>query len=133
MVRRLSIALIVMLAVFTAAVRLPVQACALDMPAAQKAPCTDDCCATMKSCVLSQHDQTPAVASTDAQPSVSFIAQPIQSLLVQTTVNLPTPDLSRAGILPDSPPRLAVLCTFLIWSTDVDARGVPIQRHACVL
>jgi hypothetical protein len=115
MVRRLSIALVVVLAVLTATVRLPAQACALNMRAGLKAPCTDECCATMKSCVLSQQGQTPpAATSTNAQQSIALIGPPIQSLLVQAALSFPVPGKLSANILPDSPPSLAVLCTFLI-------------------
>jgi hypothetical protein len=114
MVRRFIIAMVAVLAVFAATVRLPARACALTMPAAQMAACAD-CCATMKSCVLSKQSQTPSVATTaNAQPSTTFIAQPVQSLLVEATVNLPKPDTSPLAIPRDSPPRQAVLCTFLI-------------------
>src|SRR5689334_17993944 len=115
MARRFSIAVVVMLAVFAATVRLPAQACAMAMQAGQKVSCTDDCCATMKSCVLSQQGQTPSAAtSANAQQSITLIAQPIQSSFVQAAVDPPKPDPSHLDTLPDSPPQLAVLCTFLI-------------------
>ena len=96
MVRRLSIAAVTALATLTATVRLPAQACALNMPAAQKASCTESCCATMKSCVLSQQNQTPS-AATKRMLNRQSCSSPsrLQSLLVQATVNLPKLDVSR--------------------------------------
>jgi len=114
MVQRLTIAVILLLAVLSASAPQPVRACAMAMPTLQKAPCTD-CCARMKFCVLRQENQVPpASATASSQQSIQLAAQPIESLFGKATVTLPERHCFRAELFSDSPPRLAVLCTFLI-------------------
>src|SRR5712691_10326473 len=114
MVRRLAIALTLVLALWAASAQVPLQTCAMSMPAVQKAPCTE-CCAKMKFCVLPPQNQTPpATATASSQQSIVLVAQPVQSLVAQAWVTSPRLDCSGAEILPNSPSRLAVLCTFLI-------------------
>jgi hypothetical protein len=114
MIKRLTVAVVVMLAVFSAAVRMPAQACALNMPAAEKMSC-GDCCAKMKSCALPQKDQAPpATASTANQQSIALIAPAVQTLLLQIPVVQSKADRRVADTAPKSSPRQALLCTFLI-------------------
>jgi hypothetical protein len=114
MVGQLTIVVTLSLALWSAAMPVPAPGCAMSMSAAQSAPCTD-CCATMKSCLLPQQNRVPpASASTGNQQSITLIAQPIASVVVQAAIALPRINFSGAEISADSPPRLAVLCTFLI-------------------
>src|SRR4030095_2597920 len=81
MVQRLTIAIVLLLAVLSASAPQSVRACAMAMPGLQKAPCTD-CCARMKFCVLRQEKQVPpASATASSQQSITLAAQPIESLL----------------------------------------------------
>ena len=114
MVKRLAIALVLVLAVFTTAVRLPAQSCALPMPAAQKMSCAQDCCAKMKWACVQKEQTPPATASTAIQQSIALIAPAVQTLLVQAPVASPKLDRRITDFAPQSPPRLALLCTFLI-------------------
>ena len=114
MVRRLTVAVVLLLAVLSAPAPQFVRNCAMAMPAQQKAPCTD-CCARMKFCVLRQEKQVPpASATASSQQSITLVAQPSESLLEKAIVLLPERRCFRTYLLPDTPPRLAVLCTFLI-------------------
>jgi len=114
MVQRLTIAVVLLLAVLSASAPQSVRACAMAMPGLQKAPCTD-CCARMKFCVLRQEKQVPpASATASSQQSITLAAQPIESLLGQATVMVSKHHCFRTDLFPTSPPRLAVLCTFLI-------------------
>ena len=114
MAKRLTIALVMTLALFCTAVRIPAQACAMSMPAVQTMPCSD-CCAKMKSCVLPQKDQTPpATAASVTQQSIALVAPLVQTVFVYPPVLSAKLDRLSAETLRDSPPRLALLCTFLI-------------------
>src|SRR5690242_7097473 len=114
MVRQLTTALILALALLTATMPFATRSCALSMRGVQKATCPD-CCATMKFCVRSQQSQTaPATVVTTGQEPIAMSALTIHSPLVQEPVTLPKLNSAQADIPTDSPPRLAVLCTFLI-------------------
>ncbi len=114
MLRQLVIAVTLVVAVCSASAPPLARACSLAMPTAQTALCTD-CCAKLKSCVLPQQNQTPPAApGSSVQQSIALIAPAIQSLSLMPVLTLPRPDHSRADIRAGSPPRLAVLCTFLI-------------------
>ena len=114
MVRQLTIVVTLSLALWSAAMPVSARGCAMSMPAGQGGMCTD-CCATMKSCVLPQQNRVPpASASSGNQQSITLITQPIASVVVQAAIALPRINFSGTEISADSPPRLAVLCTFLI-------------------
>jgi hypothetical protein len=69
----------------------------------------------MKFCVLRQEKQVPpANATASSQQSITLAAQPIESLLGKATVIVSERHCFRTDLSPASPPRLAVLCTFLI-------------------
>ena len=114
MVKRLTIVLVLVLAVFTAAVRVPAQSCAMPMPAAQKMSCGQDCCAKMKWACVQKEQTPPATASTANQQSIALIAPAVQTLLIEAPVTSPKLCRRVVEIAPESPPRLALLCTFLI-------------------
>jgi hypothetical protein len=114
MVKRLTIAMVMTLAMFCTAVRLPAQACAMSMPTGQRMPC-GDCCAKMKSCALPQKDQRPpATAASVTQESTALIAPAVPADFVYAPLPSATFGPRSAESLCDSAPRLAILCTFLI-------------------
>src|SRR5947209_1472849 len=95
MARRLMIAVLLVLAMFSSPLHLAAQSCALSMPAVQKMAC-GDCCAKMKSCMLPRKDQTPpATAPAASQQSIALIAPAVQTVLVQA----PVASLKRVGRL----------------------------------
>jgi len=112
MVKRLAIAVLLVLGVASTVVHLPAQSCTMAMPIAA-ASC--DCCATMKSCVLPQKDRTPPATANAAEHQTIALSVPeIQSVPLQSPVASATFNSSAREALRDSTPRLAVLCTFLI-------------------
>src|SRR5947209_6901522 len=114
MAKRWLIAVVLVLAVLLSPLRLPAQSCALSMRPVQKMSC-GDCCAKMKSCMLPRKDQTPpATAPAATQQSIALIASAVQTLLVQVPVASVKRVTRSLAIAPELPPRLAVLCTFLI-------------------
>lgn len=114
MVKRLTIAVVMTLAMFCTAVRLPAQACAISIPAMQTMPCRD-CCVKMKWCALPQKDQTPpATGAPVTQQSIALIAPAVPTHFVYAPTPSAKLDRHSAESLRDSPLRLALLCTFLI-------------------
>jgi hypothetical protein len=98
----------------TAVVHLPAQSCALPLAQTQSVFC-GDCCAKMKACVIPQKDQTlPATADMAAQQAIALIAPIVPSLLPRPPVALYRATARSAESAPESPPRLALLCTLLI-------------------
>ncbi len=86
----------------------------MSMPAPLKMQCTS-CCAAMKSCVLPQQNPTqPASAATADLAPIAMIAPALPVLLRQLRTQLAIFPRSAAQTLTHAPPRLAVLCTFLI-------------------
>jgi hypothetical protein len=115
MVRRLTIAVVVTLALVSTAVRLPAQSCALSMAPEQKMACGTDCCAKMKWCVIPQKEQKPpATAQSENQQSILLVAPAVQTLRVIAPIAFAKADYRVANVTPESLSRLAVLCTFLI-------------------
>ena len=126
MVKRLPVALLLLLAVFsTTTVNLPAQrpeqSCAMARPGQSTSCCAGgvlsfcDCCAAMKSCVRAEKDKTPPATATAAQPeSIALITPAIQTVRMWTPLPSGTADRPVPEILCESPSRLAVLCTFLI-------------------
>lgn len=115
MSRQLLTGFLLVCALVTASFAAPAQTCAMSMPAAQAMKCTG-CCATMKSCVLPQHNPAqPTAAGDTVNVSVTLIA-PVQRVLLSPAL----PALRRlayfapAQPLAPSPSRLTLFCTFLI-------------------
>jgi hypothetical protein len=113
--RRLAIAVLLMIALLAISWQTPVQSCSMTMPAAAAMKC-GGCCATMKSCVLPQQSPLQQTAPAPAtQQSIVMIAPVLSELLLAV---ISAPDVSRQATLPPpaahSPPRLALFCTLLI-------------------
>lgn len=75
-----------------------------------------DCCATIKSCLLSQKGQSqPAAAVQHVEQTVAMIA-PILHELLAPAIAAPSrsADFAAAQLAVHSHARLALLCTFLI-------------------
>src|SRR5947209_14075100 len=113
---KLCPALLIVVALFSAAARLPVSPCLVTGTPGPK-PCAHGCCANMACCRTSQQRTGPA-----SQPLAK--AAPAQQMVATLAVTVATspasPCLSEARfVLPPqerahSAPQLAVLCTFLI-------------------
>ncbi|MFN2622455.1 MAG: hypothetical protein ABR611_06385 [Chthoniobacterales bacterium] len=114
MIRRLTIAVVITLALLTAVVRLPAQSCALSMAPEQKRACGVDCCAKMKWCVIPQKAQTPPATTQPANQQIVLVAPAVEILRLIAPIASSTTDYRVANVAPESPPRLALLCTFLI-------------------
>ena len=119
MVKRLLVAVLLMLAVFSTVIHLPAQClpaqnCAMAMAGQSMSSCAD-CCATMKTCVRAHKDKMPPATATAAQPeSIALIAPAIQTVRMWTPLPSGTTKRPMPETLRESSSRLAVLCTFLI-------------------
>ena len=125
MIKRLTVALLLLLAVFSTTVNLPAQRsehrCAMARAGQSMSSFAGgvlsfcDCCATMESCVRAEKDKTSPATATAAQPeSIALIAPAIQTVRVWTPLPSGTADRPTCETLYESPSRLVVLCTFLI-------------------
>ncbi len=86
----------------------------MSMPPTAKTTC--DCCATMKSCLLPQRNPSQSTAAVKhLQPAVVMMA-PVLHALLTPAIASPARAVKLATAQPavHSPPRLALLCTFLI-------------------
>jgi hypothetical protein len=113
--KRGAIGFLLGLALLLGAFQLPAQGCAMPMP--QPAMPCGDCCATMKSCALPQHNPVQQTATSDlSQQSIVLIAPDLTQLSVQSLIAGQSRLSRHSATEPatHSPPRQAVLCTFLI-------------------
>jgi hypothetical protein len=111
--KRFITAVFLVVAFLTASSQAPAQACGMSMPApAQQCAC----CATMKSCLLSQKNPPESTAAAElSQQSLVMIAPILRPLLAPPfAVSLHGARVSAAKLAVHSPPRLALFCTFLI-------------------
>ena len=116
MLRNATIASVIIIAVFTAEVRLPTTPCIITNTADAKA-CSPGCCAN-KTCCATSHKRT----GLPAQPLVKATVDQQNIATLSPTVSIPLAIQPTAEaryylqIEPKavSPPRLVLLCTFLI-------------------
>jgi len=130
-VSKIVISLMVAMMLPVAATPLSARACILSNVASEKA-CKPACCANKTCCATSSKNTAPPsqpVAKADSSQQLSAtcfaVALPFSNYETgheQFRFRATAPSAS-------SPPQLALLCTFLIWSKNADARGVPTSRH----
>ena len=114
MMKRLTMAVFLMLALLSVSSGTPRPRCSM-MPEVAASSC--GCCATMKSCVVTQQEDPvqSAASAYGTQQLAAMIAPVLQELLAAPIAPSPRSD----EVSPVQPPvrstaRLALLCTFLI-------------------
>ena len=116
MIRRMTVSVAIVVALFTATVRLPAAPCIIDNTASEK-PCVPGCCAN-KACCTTTHQRTgpaaqPLAKAASDQQNITTISASIPiPLAIQATANSSVYSSVEAAFT--SVPRLALLCTFLI-------------------
>jgi len=116
MIRRLTVSGAIVIALFTAIVRLPASPCIITNTASEK-PCAPRCCANKTCCATSQQRTGSA-----AQPLAKTISDQLNIATISASIPIPLAIQAAAKSSVDtsgesafvSVPRLALLCTFLI-------------------
>ena len=112
----MTVSVAILVALFTATVRLPAAPCIIDNTASEK-PCMRGCCAN-KACCTTTHQRTgpaaqPLAKAASDQQNITTVSVSIPiPLAIQATANSPV--YSSVEVAFTSVPRLALLCTFLI-------------------
>jgi len=133
MLSRIIISTATAAALFTAPVGLVARSCILSSVPSQKA-CQPSCCANKTCCATSpKNTASPSQPLAKADSGQQLSATCFGAALSLSSCEIGAEQFRCQAASPSThspPPRLALLCTFLIWSRDADARGVPIHRHA---
>jgi hypothetical protein len=116
MLRRVMVGLVVVVALFSASVRLPAAPCIVTNTPGPKA-CQPGCCAN-KACCATSHERTgppvqPLAKSGLDQPNFAALPVTIGPLLT-LSITRESRIVFHAEPVAHSPPRLPLLCTFLI-------------------
>ncbi len=112
MLRRLTISVLLVMALILVPLRSPAQDCAMSKPATMS--CTA-CCAMMKSCVLPQRNPTNVVTIESSNQFAFTATPPLTPVLLHELFATPfSYALAETPRAAHTPARLAVLCTFLI-------------------
>jgi hypothetical protein len=116
MLSRIIISVAMAAALFMAPVGLAARSCILTNAASQKA-CQPSCCANKTCCATSPKNTAPPsqpLAKVDSGQQLSAICFAAALPLASCEVGADQFRFQAAAPLADSPPRLALLCTFLI-------------------
>ena len=114
--RRMTVSAAVVVALFTATIRLPAAPCIITNTASEK-PCVPGCC-TNKTCCATSHQRTgstpqPLAKTTFDQQNIATISAIISiPLAIQPAAQSAAYSSVESGLISVS--RLALLCTFLI-------------------
>jgi hypothetical protein len=116
MLRRVTVGLVVVAALFSATVRLPAAPCIVTNTPGPKA-CQPGCCAN-KACCATSHERTGPPVQPLAKSGLdqqNFAALPVTTApLLTLSISNESKIVSQAEPTAHSPPRLSMLCTFLI-------------------
>jgi hypothetical protein len=116
MFRKLTVAFAVVAALFSTTVRLPAVPCFVTNTPGPKA-CAPGCCAN-KACCATSHERTGApvqpLAKSSADQSSLVALAPMISVPITVSVFNQPKTVPLAEPTAHSPPRLPLLCTFLI-------------------
>jgi hypothetical protein len=116
MLRRVTVGFVVGAALFAATVRLPATPCIVTNTPGPKA-CQPGCCAN-KACCATSHERTGPPVQPLAKSGLdqqNFAALPVTTApLLTLSISNESKIVSQAEATAHSPPRLSLLCTFLI-------------------
>ncbi|MDP9254696.1 MAG: hypothetical protein M3O66_07155 [Verrucomicrobiota bacterium] len=117
MTRQLTLALLLVAALFMSALRLPAQSCLLSSSAIEKA-CRPGCCANKTCCATSARNTVipsqPLAKNSATHELAAVVAHANPTLLPDQGSATKLAVRSQAQSAAHSPPRLALFCTFLI-------------------